>query len=458
MKLYSVKLEVQALKTLCDYTDETEKARLLAKLNAEHFYGDACQKAFNRITKLVRQSSEIPSWNELLVDPLLDELSKEELRSARMRKAKSKKSIATMYDNLNLYRKARILYGMSEYTIKQLEKDTVDVDKVISNNADDLVKAQISDAVALDIVTIAKKGNSDAHLKSLLSSKKPKSFRTGFYSFDDKNGGCEPGALVILASTSGGGKSAMGIQLSINMSLAGHRVCFIPLEMTKKACMARIVSNVSGINVKKFIFSNVTKREKEKTWKKWQTFRQEMDRLDGSLRLFEPEIDLSVEEILTFMKPYGDDVVMIDYIGLLRGVDGDDSWRKLGNAARFAKIWAKNNNKVVIMMAQLSDEGAIKYSRTIKEHADNMWSWVYSNESRENMVLDIVQQKARNQEVFDFQLGHDFSVMRIHDLDDNESMDSKRSPEGKKRYERLKDATADLSHDEDYDEIDKYIN
>jgi len=458
MKLFSPSLEVQALKTLCDCRDATEKAKLLAKLNSEHFYGDASKNAFNRITKLVRQSSEVPTWNEILVDPLLDEESRNEIESIRIRKARTAKSIQTMYDNLNLYRKARLLYNMSEYTIKSLEKDTVDVDEIISNNADSVVKAQITDAVELDIVTIAKKGNSDAHLKSLLSSKKPKIFRTGFYSFDERNGGFEPGALVILASTSGGGKSAMGIQLSINMALSGNRVCFIPLEMTKKACMARIVANVAGINVKKFIFSNVTKREKNLTWKKWKEFRQKMDELDGSLRIFEPEIDLSVEEILTFMKPYGDDVVMIDYIGLLRGVDGDDSWRKLGNAARFAKIWAKNNNKIVIMMAQLSDEGAIKYSRTIKEHADNMWSWVYSNESRENMVLDIVQQKARNQEVFDFQLGHDFSVMKIHDLDDSVQMESRRSEKGKKRYERLKDATADLSHDEDYDEIDRYIN
>ena len=454
MKLFSINLEVQALKTLCNYSNKMERAKLLAKLTTDHFYDDATKSAFDRISKVVSLTSEIPSWDELIVDPLLDDIHKEELKDNKIRKVKSRKAISNMCDNLNTYRKARILYDMGETTIQSLEKKVVNVDNIISKNADTLVRAQLDNTIDLDIVTIGHKSNAKSYIDELLSNIRPKVIRTGFYTFDKKSGGFLPGSLVILASTSGGGKSAMGNQLGINMSSSGQKVCFIPLEMTKKACIARVISNIAEINVKKYLFSTLTDNEKTRTLKRWRRFEKELIRLKGSLRIFEPENDISIEEILTVMRPYNDDVVIVDYIGLLRGVDGDDSWRKLGNAARFAKVWAKNNNKIVIMMAQLSDEGAIKYSRTVKEHADTMWSWVYSNESRENSVIDIIQQKARNQEAFSFQLGHDFSIMKIFDLEDDMSMEERRSPRGKKRVEKLKDASSDMNEDD----IERYIN
>ena len=108
----------------------------------------------------------------------------------------------------------------------------------------------------------------------------------------------------------------------------------------------------------------LTDREKAKVKKKWKAFEKECKRLGGRFTIWDPEEDLSMEDVLNIAKPYNDDVVIIDYIGLLSGVDGDDAWQALGRVARYAKIWAKTNKKVVILAAQLSDDGQIILARS----------------------------------------------------------------------------------------------
>ena len=293
--------------------------------------------------------------------------------------------------------------------------------------------------------------NANKFLKNILNKTKQEFIPTGFYTFDERNMGLIPGSLVTVAATSGGGKSLMAVQLGINIARAGKRVRLVPLEMTKEECYARVVSNISGISMRKIMNGKLTDREKAKVKKKWKAFEKECKRLGGRFTIWDPEEDLSMEDVLNIAKPYNDDVIMIDYIGLLSGVDGDDAWQALGRVARYAKIWAKNNKKVVILAAQLSDDGQIRYSRAIKEHSNLMWTWTYGDENRESGVIDIVQQKARNQDPFDFQLGVDMAGMRMYDLDGDvethrpkKGQLSTKSKKGEKAHAKLKDSSDDV--------------
>jgi hypothetical protein len=152
---------------------------------------------------------------------------------------------------------------------------------------------------------------------------------------------------------------------------------------------------------------------------------------------------LFIAMVLTFASctkvPAGYVGVKVYLLGGSKGVDGDQSWQALGNAARYAKVWAKNNNKIVIVLAQLSDEGAIRYSKAIKDHANNMFAWTYTDQNKKSGIIDIIQQKARNQEAFDFQLQVDFSTMRMFDVEQTDFPELNRSERGAKRLRRLKD-------------------
>jgi len=88
-------------------------------------------------------------------------------------------------------------------------------------------------------------------------------------------------------------------------------------------------------------------------------------------------------------------------------------------------------NCVVVLLAQLSDEGIIRYSKALKEHSSNMWSWIYNSEARESHLINIRQDKARNQKSFDFVLQENFECMRIGDFE-GEELPSSSQPKKKK--------------------------
>jgi len=434
------------------------KARLLSGLSTAFFYDDSMLAAFKRIKRSVRRNAEIPTWDDLCTDSHLAEEARADLEDyTHTKPLKNDRHISRCYDSLNEYRKARTLFFESEAAIKALSQPDIDIDEIIESMADKLVSAQTSGLEEHKVLTTGgENSNSRGLLEKLLSNDRGEVIPTGFAAFDHRNGGFTPSSLVVIAATTGGGKSAMANQLAINMSLAGKSIVNVPLEMSERECMARTVSNVAQINTKKYLYTELTKREVKASRKAWYKFEADVTEAGGVHRIFEPQDDLTIEELLTLLRPYNDDVIIIDYVGLLKGVDGDDSWLQLGKAARYAKVWAKNNNKLVILLAQLSDEGAIRYARSIKEHANNLWSWVYTDENRETGIIDIIPQKSRNQEMFDFQLAVDFSTMRIYDVTEQEQehldrvkQESRRSETGRKKHRKLKEAG---------DDIDKYLD
>jgi len=108
-------------------------------------------------------------------------------------------------------------------------------------------------------------------------------------------------------------------------------------------------------------------------------------------------------------------------VSLLRDSMGEDSWRSLGEIARFMKMYAKSQDMVGVLLCQLSEDEKIRYSRTIKEHADNVWSWVYNKDIAQETghIITIDQQKARNQQIFSFKVAEKFCHMSLTDCEDS---------------------------------------
>jgi replicative DNA helicase len=432
MILYDDKLESQ---TLFNCLESSSKvcSQILARITPDHFYDKVNQRVYKHISRVLHRTGRSITWDEVCFSPELPESIKKELRLLPVKKLKDSSALR-MLEDLDKYRKMRVIYNSVSRSLRSLESESLDVDDLLHELNESLGKAR--SASVGEIINVGYKDNSLSIVEDLLSNKRRELIRTGFNAFDSKNGGFLLGSLVIIAGPTGGGKTAMANQLAINMAIRGSKVTIVPLEMTKRESIARVVSNVAKINVKKFLYTKTTQREKRHAMQCYQKFVKDCSRLRGVLRVYEPEMDVTIEDILTILKPYNDDVIIIDYIGLLKGVDGDQSWQALGNAARYAKVWAKNNNKIVIVLAQLSDEGAIRYSKAIKDHANNMFAWTYTDQNKKSGIIDIIQQKARNQEAFDFQLQVDFSTMRMFDVEQTDFPELNRSERGAKRLRR----------------------
>ena len=445
MKLFNIELEMMALATIAGSKKKIAAAQLFANLSPDYFHDDNSKAIFRRIQLLAKKEGEFPTLHELLTDPLLTTDQKQDLKEAKILKKQA--SIEKLHKRLNIFRQVRTLYYSAEHVLTELDKDKVDIEALTAFALEETTKATTSTIRIDDMISIGHKDNSKDIFEDILNPKKLDFIPTGFYTFDEINGGLLPGSLMVVAANSGGGKSTMANQIAINVARGGYKVRMIPLEMTKREMMQRVISNVSEVPMTKFVKGNLTDKEKKKVRKAWKSFNKDCMRLKGQYNIWDPEEDITIEQALNVVKPFNDDIVIIDYIGLLKGVDGDNAWQALGNAARTAKIWAKNNNKIVILLAQLSDDGAIRYSKAIKDHANLMWTWAFTDENRETGIIDIVQQKARNQDPFDFQLGIEFKTMRIFDLD-KRSRDKKvktRSAKGEKVYRKTKQASDDLA-------------
>lgn len=244
--------------------------------------------------------------------------------------------------------------------------------------------------------------------------------------------------------------SAMANQLLINMASRGHDTVIVPLEMTDEECSSRVLANLAGVSVTKFMLRKVTAKEKQQVTTAYRDWVVKLKELDTRYTIYDPEEDVTIEDVLFMLKPYNYKVILVDYISLLKGVDGDDQWRQLSAVARFAKVFAKTHRVVVVLLVQVSEEGAIRYSRAVGEHANNCWLWTYSDENRESGIIEVRQFKARNQEAFPFQLAVDFATMRFRDVRVGEAsaMRTDSGDKVRKNLDDMEDYLSDIGDDD----------
>jgi hypothetical protein len=128
-----------------------------------------------------------------------------------------------------------------------------------------------------------------------------------------------------------------------------------------------------------------------------------------------PENGMTLDQLLMTCKPYGFDVITIDYLSLLEEADTENQARALASITRKCKVFSQSAGCLMILLAQLNEEGLIKYSRAIKENADHVWTWVYGDTERETHLITMRVDKGRNQLCFPFEVTEDYSTMSLVD-------------------------------------------
>jgi hypothetical protein len=134
----------------------------------------------------------------------------------------------------------------------------------------------------------------------------------------------------------------------------------------------------------------------------------------------------------------------------LIGVGGDDAWKKLNEACRVAKSYALRKNKIVIVLAQLSDEGALKYAKGMLDHFDNAFFFVANEQTKEQGIVHVTQPKARNQDPSPFDLGLEYEYMSI--AEEDRSDDATPIPKPMQRRKRNGKQRNEEKESSDYDE------
>lgn len=178
---------------------------------------------------------------------------------------------------------------------------------------------------------------------------------SGFYDIDKITKGFHENELIIIAARPAMGKTAMALNLAINMAtLAKKSVAVFNMEMSAEQLVTRMLSSVGQIEMGKL----VTGRLEHSDWKR---VNEAISRLANTKMFIDDNLDQTVNDIRAKCRRLassedGLDIVIIDYLQLISGSKkyAGQRQQEVAEISRMLKAMAKELNIPVIALAQLS--------------------------------------------------------------------------------------------------------
>ena len=172
----------------------------------------------------------------------------------------------------------------------------------------------------------------------------------GFSKLDDLLGGLEGGDMIVIGARPGVGKSAFVTQVTTSLARSGKRVGFYNLEMQEKQVYERFVVAESGIGLTRL------RRAVRFLGDEEERFRKANEVLEKEDRIIITTGSKAMSEIRNESRHMGYDVIIIDYLQLLRA---DKTYRgnryaEVGAISRAIKALAMELNIPIIALSQLN--------------------------------------------------------------------------------------------------------
>ena len=178
--------------------------------------------------------------------------------------------------------------------------------------------------------------------------------RSGFMDLDALLGGFKRGDLVILASRTGVGKSALLLNFARNAAVGQHgTVAFYALEMSGEQLAMRLLSAEADVDATRLRLGMHTEQEEARIMNAIGTLGEVSVFIDDSAVLTVPEIRAKARRL---QAEHGLDLVIVDYLQLLHSASlfGENRASELGKITRSLKELARALEVPVIAAAQLS--------------------------------------------------------------------------------------------------------
>lgn len=421
MKLFNQRGEIQMLRTLgCADISENMRLAMLGKLDKSMFHLEPTRKALRRFQQIAKKKAQIMDWEDLIQDPGLSEEYRELFEDTDVLPCRSKKAAKRLVEQLDQYRKIRSLHAIGKKVAEALEGESVDVDEVFEEIGNDMNHANRNYSDDQKIYNFGVRGNMQKVINKVLYSPAERMYKTGYTDFDTHSGGLPTAGVMIIAATTSGGKSVTSTNLLSNLNnLNDISTVRITLEMSIEQEANRLMAMVTGAPFWKIKQGKLSKREKKELERKMLEWDELKQKAGTQFGLVAPTKAMTIDEILSMVRPFNYKVICLDYISLLDGVDDENQWRKLSEIAAICKRFSTATGTLIILLCQLDDtSNKLRYSKGIKEHCDVMWKWNYADEEvRAEKILHIKVDKNRDGELMPFDLKEEFDKMRVSNMD-----------------------------------------
>jgi replicative DNA helicase len=255
-------------------------------------------------------------------------------------------------------------------------------------------------------------------IDNIASGNKILGYHSGLYDLDDAVGSFQPGDFIIFGGPSGIGKTAFGCSLLYKFGKQEIPTLFLSGEMPEKQIAGRIFATDNSIN------SRLLTRERHKlTYQNLETlYKSSSDTEDYTIAIkgCNPGISEIKNNIINAEKQATESrmknfdgkfkIIFLDYLQLLAESNSksDNRSSEIDKLAQWCKQYARDNNCVMIALAQVSDEcltrstdkvpglSDIGWCKTAKNHADYLamlWTDYFNSVNTPNKLDDLPDQE-----------------------------------------------------------------
>lgn len=180
--------------------------------------------------------------------------------------------------------------------------------------------------------------------------------KTNYPKIDELIGGFQGGNYIILAGATGMGKTAMAINLIMNIIKQKKKVLFISLEMTPGEILSRIISRELKIPSESIRNHTLS----EQNLNKYVAYIDSKDFKELQENITIPATnDLSISKIEEIVRKSKAHVVFVDYLGLVKADNiRSSSYEQVSDISRRLKLLAMETDKPIVCLHQLNRANA----------------------------------------------------------------------------------------------------
>lgn len=181
---------------------------------------------------------------------------------------------------------------------------------------------------------------------------------TGFDELDELIGGLRPGNVYIVAARPGIGKSAISLNVSMNIASEGENVLFFSLEMTVPELIQRALAGHASLEMHKL-------RDAELDERGWEKLSSSASDISKSGLLIVENPALAVSDIARLCRCVKPKLAIVDHLGLVKpSGQNRDRREAVDGVSRSLKQMAKQLNIPVIVLAQLNRSVTSRANKT----------------------------------------------------------------------------------------------
>ncbi len=425
-RLLDGNLELQAILS-CLQSPESIKSIFISKLTRSHFAFDLLVTCFDILSDLAKGAQGIPSLETFCQRPELNELTVEILRRRSLEAEDAPLDIITNESDANhvcslldsfykLRRSRELVRGTAAKLADEKATNAEAVEQITASIETALFDLR-SNPDEAKLYHYGQGYNAGDLIRKLLDpAQHVKLYPSCFNNFDVMAGGFGRTDLVILGSHAKGGKSIVALNILINQYMVEKmNVCYISLEMDEYEVRDRLVSRLSGVEYSLIRQSTYSPADAKRIQIAIDKFVAHGEKHNIKFDVLTPST-MSVSEFRLKFKNRGYHAFCIDYLNLMSITEKNrPDWERLSIICRELKQTTKAMDCLIISPTQMNEDGDVRYSKSMREHANIIWSWRIGEEERTNKMFKVNQLVTRSGPPDPFMLSMSFETMTVSD-------------------------------------------